>query len=291
MPVARLGGMVNETDIEEPGMVPGRDRIRRIIFEADTPAGKLYDLILIATVALSVLVVMLDSVSPVGDRLGSLFYAVEWGFTILFTADYVTRMWCVNRRLGYAFSFFGLVDLLGVLPTYLSLIIPGSHYLVTIRFLRVMRIFHVLKLSSYQSEVQLFRSALKASRRRIAVFLFAVLTLVVVLGALMYVVEGPKHGFTSISRSIYWAVVTLTTVGYGDISPKTALGQTIAAMVMIIGYSIIVVPTGIVSSALTVAGMNKEASTEGVFCAQCGTGNHEPDSRFCRQCGVALKMV
>ncbi|MDP6522577.1 MAG: ion transporter [Kiritimatiellia bacterium] len=281
--------MVNGTDIEQPGMMPGRDRIRRIIFEADTPAGKLYDLILIATVALSVLVVMLDSVSPVGNRLGSLFYAVEWGFTILFTVDYVTRMWCVNHRFGYAFSFFGLVDLLGVLPTYLSLIIPGSHYLVAIRFLRVLRIFHVLKLSSYQSEVQLFRSALKASRRRIAVFLFAVLTLVVVLGSLMYVVEGPKNGFTSIPRGIYWAVVTLTTVGYGDISPKTALGQTIAAMVMIIGYSIIVVPTGIVSSALTVAGMSKESSSKSAQCDQCGTGGHETDARFCRYCGASFE--
>ncbi|MBL7115952.1 MAG: ion transporter [Kiritimatiellae bacterium] len=278
-------------DAEQSSIVPGRERIRRIIFEADTPAGKLYDLILIATVALSVLVVMLDSVRPVGDKLGALFYAVEWGFTILFTVDYVTRMWCVNRRLGYAFSFFGLVDLLGVLPTYLSLIIPGSHYLVAIRFLRVMRIFHVLKLSSYQSEVQLFSSALKASRRRIAVFLFAVLTLVVVLGALMYVVEGPKNGFTSIPRSIYWAVVTLTTVGYGDISPKTALGQTIAAMVMIIGYSIIVVPTGIVSSALTVAGMSKESRDKSVACTHCGADGHDADARFCRQCGVALNRA
>jgi voltage-gated potassium channel len=268
-----------------------KERLRRIIFEADTPAGKLYDVALILAIALSVVCVMLDSVSSVREELGSILYIVEWLFTALFTVDYIIRLRCVERPAKYALSFFGIVDLLSITPTYLSLFIPGSQYLAAIRFLRVLRTFRVLKLSTYQRESQLLVTALRASARRIAVFMFFVLTLVVVLGSLMYVVEGVyvvdgvETGFTSIPRSIYWAVVTLTTVGYGDISPQTGLGQTIAAAVMILGYSIIVIPTGIIAASVS---REELASAEARSCPSCSSTGHGIDAAFCRCCGATL---
>jgi voltage-gated potassium channel len=266
-----------------------REKLRRIIFEADTPAGKLYDVALILAIALSVVCVMLDSVSDISKKAGLLLLVVEWLFTALFTADYIIRLRCVERPAKYALSFFGIVDLLSIAPTYLGLVIRGSKYLAVIRFLRVLRIFRVLKLSTYQRESHLLMNGLRASARRIAVFLFFVLTLVVVLGALMYVVEGvekgAESGFTSIPRSIYWAVVTLTTVGYGDISPQTGLGQTIAAAVMILGYSIIVISTGIVASSVSIA---DKATDESRACAACSVVGHASDAAFCRSCGAKL---
>jgi len=274
-----------------------REKLRRIIFEADTPAGKLYDVVLILAISLSVVCVMLDSVSDISKKAGSLLSVVEWLFTALFTADYIIRLRCVERPAKYALSFFGIVDLLSIAPTYLGLVIRGSKYLAVIRFLRVLRIFRVLKLSTYQRESHLLMNGLRASARRIAVFLFFVLTLVVVLGALMYVVEGVENGvekgvvngvengFTSIPRSIYWAVVTLTTVGYGDISPQTGLGQTIAAAVMILGYSIIVIPTGIIASSVSTA---EKGTDESRACAACSAVGHASDAAFCRSCGAKL---
>jgi voltage-gated potassium channel len=262
-----------------------RQQIRDMIFEADTAPGKLYDVVLILTVVLSVVVVMLDSVAAVRSAHGRTLYYVEWFFTILFTVDYIVRLLCVGRPLRYALSFFGLVDLLGILPTYLSLFLTGSHYFVVIRFLRVLRTFRVLKLSSYQGESQILIRALKSSHRRVVVFLLCVLCLVVVLGSLMYVIESHDAGFTSIPRSIYWAIVTLTTVGYGDISPQTPLGQALAAAIMLLGYSIIVVPTGLVSASVV---MEASAASDTRRCPACGGADHREGATYCQHCGVRL---
>ena len=260
-----------------------RLRLQEIIFESDTLAGKWFDVLLIVSISLSVLVVMLDSVATIERQHGDLLLIAEWSFTILFTIEYLMRLICVGRPLAYAYSLFGIVDLLSILPTYLSLFLPGTHYLVVIRILRVLRIFRVLKLVQYISESRLLIQALYSSRRKITVFLLAVLTLVVILGSLMYVIEGEEHGFTSIPRSIYWAIVTLTTVGYGDISPQTALGQTLSAIVMILGYSIIAVPTGIISAELTQA-----ISSRSAICPKCSLDGHDSDARFCKNCGAEI---
>ncbi len=263
-----------------------------IIFESDTPPGKTFDVALILIIMASVVAVMLESVSAIRADYGRLLYAAEWVFTILFTIEYVLRLVCVGRPLRYARSFFGLVDLLAVIPTYLSLILPGAQFLLVIRLLRILRVFRVLKLVHYLSEADVLMRALRASRRKITIFIVAVLTLVVILGSLMYLIEGAEHGFTSIPRSIYWAIVTLTTVGYGDISPQTDLGQALAAVVMIIGYGIIAVPTGIVTAEIARAGRaaepSVEAGTRALICPQCYTAGHEPDAAFCKRCGARL---
>ena len=261
-----------------------REELRRVIFGADTPAGKLYDVGLILTIALSVLVVMLDSVAAIHESHGKMLYCIEWLFTILFTIDYVIRLRCAERPAKYALSFFGIVDLLGVLPTYVSLVISGSHYLAVIRFLRVLRTFRILNLAMYQAESNMLIRVLKSSRRRIVVFLFSVLTIVVFIGALMYVIEDPENGFTSIPTSIYWAIVTLTTVGYGDISPDTPLGQALAAAIMILGYSIIVIPTGIIASSFSDVRHRGGPAN----CPACGKGGHDADAAHCKHCGAAL---
>ena len=264
-----------------------RDRLATIIFDADTRAGKTYDIGLLVVIALSVLVAMLDSVKAIRDVHGSALSTAEWGLTVLFSLDYVVRLACVKRPAKYALSFFGLVDLLSVIPTYLGLIIPSGKYLATLRFLRILRMFRVLKLSTYQAELQLLMQALIMSRRRITVFLFFVFTMVVVLGSLMYTIEYDPDdtiGFTSIPRSIYWAIVTLTTVGYGDVSPKTGLGQAVASLVMILGYSLIVVPTGIVASSIP----RQMTPSLKRLCPACQCQDHDQDADFCKQCGHAL---
>jgi voltage-gated potassium channel len=259
--------------------------MHEIIFGADTPGGKLFDVLLILSIVTSVIFVMLDSVSAIRQSYGQLLYIGEWIFTILFTIEYILRLYCVGRPLAYARSFFGLVDLLAILPSYLSIIFPGTHYLLVIRVLRVLRIFRVLKLAQYLGEMRTLSRALLASRRKITVFLFTVLTLVIIFGSLMYLIEDPDDGFTSIPRSIYWAIVTLTTVGYGDISPKTELGQAISAVIMIIGYGIIAVPTGIVTVELSQA-YKREVSARA--CRQCSAEGHDPDAKFCKHCGEEL---
>jgi voltage-gated potassium channel len=267
----------------------GRSELRKklyiIIFHANTPAGKWFDVILIVSILLSVVAVMLDSVSSVNRAHGTFLYSVEWFFTILFTIEYILRLACVGTPMKYATSFFGIVDLLAVLPTYLSLIIPGSQYLIVIRVLRVLRIFRVLKLVQYIREANLLMKALRASSRKIIVFLFTVLTLVIIFGSLMYLIEGAENGFTSIPQSIYWAIVTLTTVGYGDISPQTGMGQALAALIMIIGYSIIAVPTGIITVEISRAAKSKNTHD---VCPSCGTGNHDNDAAYCKYCGTKL---
>ena len=264
---------------------PLRDRLHEIIFEADTPGGKLFDVLLILLIVASVILVMLDSVSSIRQSYGRLLYLIEWIFTIIFTIEYALRLYSVRRPLAYATSFFGIVDLMAILPSYLSIIFPGTHYLLVIRVLRVLRIFRVLKLAQYVGEIQVLSRALLASRRKITVFLFTVTTLVIIFGSLMYLIEKPEHGFTSIPRSIYWAVVTLTTVGYGDISPKTELGQAISAIIMIIGYGIIAVPTGIVTAELTQT-YKKSVSTQA--CRMCSAEGHDPDASHCKYCGAEL---
>ena len=262
-----------------------RKVLHEVIFEADTPAGKWFDVILIICIVLSVIVVMLDSIASVRKIHGNALNLFEWFFTILFSIEYIFRLISVGRSIRYATSFFGIIDLLAILPTYLSLIFPGSHYLTVIRVLRVLRIFRVLKLVQYLAEARLLMRALRASRRKITVFLFAVLTMVVILGSLMYIIEGEKNGFTSIPRSIYWAIVTLTTVGYGDISPKTGAGQALAAMIMILGYSIIAVPTGIMSVEIARA-RDHQITTQA--CPNCSAEGHDSDAIFCKYCGAKL---
>jgi len=259
-----------------------------IIFEADTPAGKWFDIVLIISILLSVMTVMLDSVSSIRMKYGGFLYAAEWFFTILFTVEYIFRLLCIGKPIRYALSFFGIVDLLAILPTYMSLLFFGSRYLLVVRVLRVLRIFRVLKLGHHIKEAAVLRKALYASHQKIIVFLFVVLTLVVIIGSLMYVIEEEENGFTSIPRSVYWAIVTLTTVGYGDISPKSGMGQFLAAMVMILGYSIIAVPTGIVTVELSRA---QKAATSSQACPNCSAEGHDKDAQYCKLCGTKLQSL
>jgi voltage-gated potassium channel len=263
-----------------------RRRLYAVIFESDTRAGRLFDVALIACILASVVVVMLDSVGPIRAQHGKFLYRVEWFFTVLFTIEYVLRLLCVGKPLRYAGSFFGVIDLMSILPTYLSVLLPGSQYLIVIRILRVLRIFRVLRLAQYMGESRLLVQALRASRRKVAVFLFTVLTLVVVLGSVIYMVEGEEHGFTSIPKSIYWAIVTLTTVGYGDIAPQTPLGQFVAVIVMIIGYGIIAVPTGIVTVEMSQAFRQKVSAA---VCPSCSAEGHDSDAVHCKRCGGKLE--
>ena len=275
-----------EKQREKPSLrPPWRLVLHEVIFEADTPAGKGFDVILIISILASVLAVMLDSIATVRFAYGGLFYGIEWFFTLLFTLEYLMRLVCVGRPLHYAISFYGIVDLLAIIPTYLSLVLPGSQFLLVIRILRILRIFRILKLVPYLKEAHLLMRALKASGRKIAVFLYTVLTLVVIFGSLMYVIEGETNGFTSIPRSIYWAIVTLTTVGYGDISPQTNIGQAVASIVMILGYAIIAVPTGIVTVEMSHT-FPPSISTQA--CPECSAEGHDTDARYCKFCGAAL---
>jgi voltage-gated potassium channel len=262
-----------------------RGRLHEVIFEADTRAGRAFDVTLIGLILLSVLAVMLESLRGVRERYGAALYAAEWGFTLLFTFEYVLRLASVRRPLRYASSFFGVVDILAIVPTYLSLLVAGSHYLLVVRILRLLRIFRILKLAEHLSEADVLMRALRASRRKISVFILTVLTMVVVIGTLLYVIEGEENGFTSIPVGIYWAVVTLTTVGYGDISPKTPAGQTLAAVVMIIGYGIIAVPTGIVTVEIAQAA-RKPVSTQS--CPSCSAQGHDVDAVYCKYCASKL---
>jgi voltage-gated potassium channel len=272
---------------ETPEPLTGwRHTLHEVIFEADTPAGKAFDIVLIAAIAGSILAVVLESVSSIADAHGELLYRVEWFFTILFTIEYVLRLISVRRPMSYAMSFYGLIDLLAIIPTFLSLVVPGSQSLLTIRILRFLRIFRVFKLSHYLGEAKQLRVALRASQRKISVFLFVVLTLTVIVGTLMYVIEGPEHGFSDIPTSIYWTIVTLTTVGYGDIAPETPWGKALASVVMIMGYGIIAVPTGIVTSELSRAHAPPPVSTQA--CTNCGAEGHETDAVFCRRCGSRI---
>lgn len=267
------------------GSARWRQQLHQVIFEADTVAGKAFDVFLLVTILLSTLIVTLESVAHLRLSYGRSFLFLEWCFTILFTVEYGLRLVSISRPLRYATSFYGVVDLLALVPTYLSLVVPGSHYLLVIRILRLLRIFRVLKLTEYLNEANMLQQALKASRRKISVFLLTILTLVIIIGAVMYVVEGEAHGFSDIPTSIYWAVVTLTTVGYGDVAPQTALGQMLASVVMLLGYGIIAVPTGIVTIELTRAAQTAVTTQA---CPACGRQGHDADALYCKYCGAQL---
>lgn len=260
-----------------------KQKLYEIIFKADTPAGKAFDVILIVCILASVGVVMLESVTDIREKYGSLLYICEWCFTILFTIEYILRMFCVRSKIKYATSFFGVVDLLSIIPTYLS-VVPMVRVLRVLRILRVLRVFRVLKLGNHVRQAALLRQALYASRQKILVFLCFVLTLAVIIGAVMYTIEPPEAGFTNIPQGIYWAIVTLTTVGYGDISPQTAPGKMLAAMVMLLGYAIIAVPTGIVTAQIIQAPTKQPQKS----CPACRHKKHDPDAAYCKKCGQEL---
>lgn len=272
-------------DLSERPDAHWRSVLHEVVFEAETRAGKTFDVTLICCIILSVTAVVLESVGSIRAKYGDLLYLIEWFFTLLFTFEYILRLFAVRKPLRYATSFFGMVDLLAIIPTYLSIFLVGSQYLLTIRILRLLRIFRILKLTEYLSEANVISTALRASRRKISVFLLAVFSLVVIIGSLMYVVEGEANGFTDIPTSIYWAIVTLTTVGYGDLSPKTAVGKTFASIVMIMGYGIIAVPTGIVTVELSQAA-RKPATAQA--CPECSEQGHDIDAVYCKYCSARL---
>lgn len=262
-----------------------KERIHTVIFGTDTPAGQRFDVILIYAILLSVFVVILDSISALSKEYRNTFYGLEWFFTILFTVEYALRITVSPKPWRYVFSFYGIVDLLSILPSYLALLFPGTNHLLIIRLLRVMRVFRVLKLLRYLSEANLLARAVLGSRRKISVFFLFVMILATVFGCLMFVVEGPQYGFTSIPKSIYWAIVTITTVGYGDITPITPFGQFVATLLMLTGYSVIAVPTGIFTAEIA---QEMQIQRDKRRCQACGQSGHEQTSTHCRHCGAEL---
>ena len=265
-----------------------KNKLHEIIYEADTPSGKLFDVVLLIFILLSIVLVMLESVDYIGSQYYGILNILEWIITILFTFEYIARIICVNKPKAYIFSFYGIIDFLSTIPKYLSLFFVGTHSLVAIRALRLLRVFRILKLTRYIGESTNFGRALKRSRVKVAVFLSFVLVLCIILGTVMYLIEGDKDsGFSSIPRSVYWAIVTLTTVGYGDIAPVSALGQSIASLIMILGYGIIAIPTGIVTSEMTKSErINIPKNTQS--CTNCMESYHTDDAQFCHKCGHPL---
>lgn len=262
-----------------------REQLRVVIFQTDTPAGRRFDKTLLVVILCSLIVVILDSIPAAHANYGNWLAYAEWGFTAVFIVEYLLRLYCSPQPMKYAFSFYGLVDLLAIVPGILAIYYSDAQYLLIVRVIRMLRIFRVLKLSPYLKQANYLLSALRGSKQKIIVFLLSVSTLVVVFGTLMYVIEGPEHGFTSIPKGIYWAVVTLTTVGYGDIVPKTPIGQMLSALVMITGYSIIAVPTGIFTAELATAMRGDQLKHE---CPVCAKNSHEHGAAFCSRCGNAL---
>jgi len=262
--------------------------IHIVIFEADTKAGRIFDLSLMWAILISLVVIMLDSIEIVREKLPFILNAAEWFFTIIFTIEYLLRVYSVKHPLKYIFSFFGIIDLLSVLPTYLSIFVAGTQYLMVIRTVRLLRIFRIFKLARHLSEARVLYGALRAARHKITVFLLVIISTVTIMGAIMYQVEGSENGFTSIPRSMYWAIVTMTTVGYGDIAPKTILGQFISSIVMILGYAIIAIPTGIVTAELSTM-KRDEINTR--TCTNCSLEGHDTDAEFCKFCGEELDKV
>lgn len=259
-----------------------RRAVYRVVFESDTPAGVLFDKMLVVAIVASILTVMLDSVPSFHQHWGGVFEVIEWGFTGLFTVEYLLRIICLRQPMRYARSFYGVVDLLAVLPTYLVLFFPNVHVLIDVRVIRLFRIFRIFKLTPYISEFQALSGAVAASARKIQVFLAVVLMIVIIMGSIMYVVEGPQHGFTSIPTAIYWAITTMTTVGFGDIAPKTEIGRMISSVMMLIGWGTLAVPTGIVTSELA---MRRRT---GPPCRECGADVLDSSAVYCSRCGTKL---
>jgi len=269
-----------------------KDRIWRIIFLSDTRAAKTFDILLLWMIGISVFIVMLESVESIHQEYRDLFFAVEWGFTILFTIEYATRIWVVRAKKKYIFSFYGIVDFISILPTYLTILLSGTHYLLVIRVLRLLRVFRVLKMGRHMGEANHLMNALQSSWTKISVFLYFVLALTMVLGTAMYVVEGifaKNPGFSSVPQSIYWGIVTISTVGYGDVTPMTVLGKVLSTVIILIGYGIIAVPTGIVTAELNaqLAAVRMDRRV----CAECGVEGHDPKAVFCKSCGTKLGVT
>ncbi|MDC3220351.1 ion transporter [Flavobacteriales bacterium] len=260
-----------------------KKRLHQIIFETDTRAGKNFDIALLWLIVNSVIVVMLESVSSIKSEFQQSLFILEWIFTGIFTLEYILRLYLSGKSWKYALSFFGLIDLLSILPSFLSFFIVGTQSLMIIRIFRLLRVFRVLKLAHFLKQSTALMNALKSSKQKITVFIFAVLSLTILMGTFMYLIEGGENGFTSIPRSVYWAIVTLTTVGYGDIAPQTVAGQTFAAVIMILGYGIIAVPTGIVGAEIA-----KEDHKNSQTCKNCGCNSHEFDAEFCKMCGSSI---
>lgn len=268
---------------------PWQNKMHEVIFEADTFSGKLFDIILLLLIAVSVVAVMMESVPAIHLKYGDILNKLEWGITILFSIEFIARLLCVGKPLKYVFSFYGIVDLLALLPSFIGLFITGTHSLSVIRSLRLLRIFRILKLVQYIGEANLLIKSLRASRAKIVVFMFFVMSITFILGSLMYIIESPEAGFTSIPRSVYWAIVTLTTVGYGDIAPQTDLGQFIASVIMITGYAIIAVPTGIISAEIARQGTDgKKVAISTQVCPSCSAEGHDSDAEYCKFCGDKL---
>ncbi|WP_417617749.1 ion transporter [Oceanisphaera sp.] len=265
---------------------PSKDVLYTVIFGTETPAGRRFDLALIVVILLSIVVLLLDSMSSVRTHIGGTLYILEWTFTLLFTVEYGVRVYCAHNRLAYMRSFYGLIDVLAIMPTYLAMFIPGANLLLMVRLLRVLRVFRILKLFRYAHEANVLLRSLNQSRRKIMVFFSSLFILVTLFGSLLYVVEGPENGFTSIPISIYWAIVTITTVGFGDITPQTPLGRGIAAITMLMGYAIIAVPTGILSAEL---GREMRREYDMRHCPQCDKTGHDKDAKYCKYCGGGME--
>lgn len=287
--IVRSDPDLDAMDAERFGRPEGGWRLRlfRIIFQSDTRAGRRFDEALIVAILLSVAVVLVDSVGDIASRHGRVLDALEWFFTLLFTVEYAARLACIRHPARYATSFFGVVDLVSVLPTYFAFFFPEAHALIDVRILRLLRVFRIFKLSAYIGEYRLLAAAIAASRRKILVFLSVVVMIVLIVGTLMYIIEGPDRGFTTIPTAVYWAIVTMTTVGYGDITPQTPLGRALASLMMLIGWGILAVPTGIVTAEMTAQRFGiRLPDRRG--CSACGSKGHDADAVYCRKCGAAL---
>ena len=282
-----MKSIYNQSNINQGQVLtPWREKLNEVIFGSETIAGRNFDIALIVLIAFSTLVVILDSVETLHTQHSQLFERLEWAFTLIFSVEYALRLACVRHPWLYIRSFYGIVDLLSILPSYIGLLFPGVQFTRVVRILRLLRIFRVLKLSVYLNEANLLRTALYNSHRKIMVFLYTVLAMVIICGSLMYVIEGKEAGFTSIPRSMYWAIVTLTTVGYGDIAPKTPVGQILASLMMITGYGIIAVPTGIYGAELIKTANQQNVNNDA--CPDCGSIGHDIDANFCKYCGHDL---
>lgn len=278
--------MIKFTLMSKRRSLTWRDRLHQIIYESNTAAGKAFDVALLILIFSSIIIVVLDSVESLHTSYGTLFDTLEWAFTILFTVEYILRLISIKRPLHYVTSALGIIDLLAIIPSYLSFFFPGAKSLLVLRALRLLRIFRIFKLTHFLTEMEFLKASLRSSMKKISIFMLVVLALVIILGSIMYLVEGGRNGFNSIPDSIYWAIVTLTTVGYGDISPVTPMGKFIASVMMFIGYGIIAVPTGIVTTEMAFAVRNKKQGTE--TCPGCGKEGHDKDARYCKYCGTPL---
>lgn len=263
-----------------------RHRLHTVIFESDTRAGRIFDTILLAMIILSIMVVMLDSIDRLHAQYGDVFFALEWFFTILFSIEYILRLLSVRKPFLYALSVLGLIDLLSIVPMYLSLFVYGGQSLLVLRALRLLRIFRIFRLTHFMSEMSFLNVAIRSSLKKISIFMLFVLMVVIILGSMMYVIEGKTNGFNNIPDSIYWAIVTITTVGYGDISPITPLGKLVASLIMLLGYGIIAVPTGIVTTEMAIAARSRKHKNEA--CPACGKEGHDDNADYCKYCGSKL---